>query len=127
MLRVVGWLLNLMAVACAAWGFYAGYSTYNRELSAARARMHAQYEACAAPIRAGNPDARNRINILMLECAETLDDDRWLPVFAPNLTRDTFTPAAEKIGEGLVLALLALVLPRGVRQARKPVAAEIVS
>lgn len=118
MLRVVGWLLNLAAVACTAWGAWAGYSTYQHEFNLAHSRMHAQYEQCATVIRAGNPDARNRINLLMLECAEALDDDRWLPVLAPHLTRDTLAAAADKVGEGLVLALLAVVLPQRLRPAR---------
>ena len=121
MLKHLGWLLNLAAVAAVAWGAWSGFQTYEGALSSAHQRMQARFNVCSQSMGQDSPDQPDQIN-LMSGCSEALDEDRWVPVFAPDLSPDAFAAAGVPMGLGLVLALVALVLPSRWRMApaRRP-------
>lgn len=110
MLKHIGWLLNLAAVAAVVWGAWSGFQTYERALSGAHLKMQARFDYCSQAIRENTPDEPDRMNLLTLGCSEALDDDRWMPVYAPNLYPDAFVAAAVPIGAGLAMAVLALLI-----------------
>ena len=126
MLTLVKWLLTAATVACVVWGDMRGYAANQSELARARGAMQRNFDACAAPIRAANSDPDRRLRLLTLECSTKLDEDRWLPVIAPNLRRDTVTAAAPPLVLAVGLAFGAIFTPSSRRRAKakaKPAAA----
>ena len=125
MLKLDLWL-NLLAIACVAWGAFNGYSAYERGLALAHRQMHVRFEACAGKVYETHAYEAHRIELLTLECSETLDDDRWLPVLAPNLSRDAFEKGLGPALVGLALSILAFWTPGWLRAVRVAKPAAIV-
>ncbi len=126
MLKLDLWL-NLAAIVCVAWGGYSGYQTYERELGRAHSLMHARYEACAGQVYETHAYEAHRLQLLTMECSESLDDDRWLPVLAPALSHDAFVAGLGPALFGLALSIVAFWTPRWFRAARGAKRAAIVS
>lgn len=110
--------LNLAAVVCVAWGILGGYRTYEREINRAHGQMHIRFNACAGRVYETHAYEAHRLQLLTLECSETLDDDRWVPVLAPNLSRDTAIAGFGPILLALGLACLPFLAAPWFRAAR---------
>jgi hypothetical protein len=126
MLKLDLWL-NLAAIICVAWGGYSGYQTYERGVDRAHSQMHARYEACAGQVYETRAYEAHRLQLLTLECSESLDDERWLPILAPNLSHDAFVAGLGPALLGLALSILAFWTPRRLRAARVAKRAAIVN
>jgi hypothetical protein len=126
MLRVGTWL-NLAALVCLIGGLFAGYQTYERELGRAHGAMRARFNACAGGVYETHAFEDHRLQLLMTSCAESLDDDRWLPVLAPNLSRDTVVASAGPFTLALALSLLPFLVGRGLPVRSQKSRATIVS
>lgn len=125
MFRLSLWL-NLAAVACVAWGIYGGYTIYQREIGRVHAQMRVRYEKCASQVYETHAYEDHRVQLLTTQCVESLDDDRWVPILAPNLTRDTFIAGFGPALLALLLSALPFLTARWVRPARVPKSAGIV-
>ena len=118
MFRLSFWL-NLAAIACLAWGLASGFQTHQREVARVRALMRGKFDACASRFYATPDRQEHRVQLLRMDCGESLDEERWAPVLAPNLARDTMMACALPTILALALAGLPLALPRA-RPARRP-------
>ncbi|HEY1414266.1 MAG TPA: hypothetical protein VGF42_00100 [Caulobacteraceae bacterium] len=117
MLKLDLWL-NIAAIVCVAWGAVGGYRTYEQELARAHSQMRARYETCAGRVYETHAYEAHRLQLLTLDCSETLDDDRWLPVLTPNLSHDAFVAGLGPALLGLGLSVLAFWVPRFLQAAR---------
>jgi hypothetical protein len=89
-----------------------GYHAHQRDVDLAHGLMRARFEQCAGRVRAAYPHESDQLPLLRLTCAESLSDDRWLTVLAPNLWRDTAIAGAGPMGLALGLVLVSVLTSR---------------